>query len=443
MKKDKRSIKWLYNELPELVSENIISEEGAEKVKERYGEVASTDPVKIALAIFGIIGSVLIGGGIILILAHNWADMPRAVRAFFSFLPLVAAQAIAGYTLYKKKESTAWKESSGAFLMLALGSAIALIGQTYHVSGNLGSFLFTWMLLSLPVIYLLNCTTAGMFYLGGIVFWMGYKVSENGNPVFFLIFLGLIIPYLIIQAIKNRYSVRLTLMLWGLVIILPIAMGIGIEYMDGDDLWYVAFTSIFSIFYLTGNLWFDEVKFPWRKPLQTIGGIGIFVLTIILTYGEFWDWIHFGSLGSWKEIASVCFYLALLAISILLMGFAVFKKRLSLLFFGIIPLLAGISAIISGVFEAEIFGMIIFNIYMAVLGISTIIIGIKSNKLGKMNAGMFILSVLILLRFFDSDASILLRGIAFIIIGIGFLVTNILIVRRQRKKMTTEGVKNE
>lgn len=435
MKKDKKSIQWLYSEIPELVEENIISEDSANKLKARYGEITTTDPVKIALIIFGIIGSVLIGGGIILILAHNWADMPRPVRAVFSFLPLIAAQLIAGYTLFKKNESTAWRESSGAFLMLALGSSIALIGQTYHVSGNLGSFLFTWMLLSLPVIYLLNCTTAGMFYLGGIIFWMGYILSENGNPAFFLAFLVIFAPYMVIQILKNRYSLKTTLLIWGLAIILPIAAGMGIDYMNNEDLWYIGFTAIFAIFYLVGNLWFDQVRFPWRKPLQTIGVMGIFVMTIILTYDDVWRWFDIGNVESIQDITGISFYLALLSITSVLLGIAIFKKLFSLLFFGIIPILSVICGIISGALDAEIFAMVIFNIYMAVLGISTIVHGIKTDKLGNMNAGMFILSVLILMRFFDSDANILLKGVAFIIIGIAFLVTNILIVIRQRKKL--------
>jgi len=435
LKKDNRSIKWLYSELPELVSEKIISEDGASKLKERYGEVKSSDPVKIALIIFGIIGSVLIGGGIILILAHNWAEMPRPVRAVLSFIPLLSAQIIAAYTLLKKNKSTAWKESSGAFLMLSLGSAIALIGQTYHVSGNLGNFLFTWMLLSLPVIYFLNSSTAGLFYIGGIIFWMGYRIDEHANPAFFLVFLSLLIPYLIIQAIKDRYSIRLTILLWGLAIILPIATGMGIEYMHNGDIWYIGFSSLFAIFYLVGNLWFDDVRFFWRKPLQTAGVIGLFIMTIIFTYEDVWDWLDIENIATFRELAAVSFHIIMFAISVILLGVAVFKKRFSLLLFGLIPVFAVLCGIIMGVCEAGIIPMIIFNIYMAALGVCTIVYGIEKYKLGKMNAGMFILAVLILLRFFDSGASILFRGIAFIVIGIGFLAANILIVKNQKKKL--------
>jgi hypothetical protein len=34
-----------------------------------------------------------------------------------------------------------WREGTATFLVFAVGAAIALIGQTYHLPGDLGSFL--------------------------------------------------------------------------------------------------------------------------------------------------------------------------------------------------------------------------------------------------------------------------------------------------------------
>jgi len=46
------------------------------------------------------------------------------------------------------------------------------------------------------------------------------------------------------------------------------------------------------------------------------------------------------------------------------------------------------------------------------------------------NAGMLMLAILIIARFFDSDIDFIMKGLVFIAIGIGFLVTNILLARR-------------
>jgi len=74
-------------------------------------------------------------------------------------------------------------------------------------------------------------------------------------------------------------------------------------------------------------------------------------------------------------------------------------------------------------------GMILFNVYLAVLGVGTLVTGLRGRRLGVVNAGMFVLAALILCRFFDSDLGFLLRGVAFILIGVGFLATNLVLLR--------------
>ncbi len=61
-------------------------------------------------------GALLIGAGIILMLAHNWEDLSRPVRAALSFLPLLLAQGLAGWALVRRPESLAWREGTGALL---------------------------------------------------------------------------------------------------------------------------------------------------------------------------------------------------------------------------------------------------------------------------------------------------------------------------------------
>jgi hypothetical protein len=46
-----------------------------------------------------------------------------------------------------------------------------MISQTYHMPGSLDQFLITWMLLSLPVVYLMRSVTSLLVYLAGITSW--------------------------------------------------------------------------------------------------------------------------------------------------------------------------------------------------------------------------------------------------------------------------------
>ena len=46
-----------------------------------------------------VFGALLVGGGVILVLAHNWAELSRASRAVLSLAPIVLTAAFAGFTL--------------------------------------------------------------------------------------------------------------------------------------------------------------------------------------------------------------------------------------------------------------------------------------------------------------------------------------------------------
>ena len=81
--------------------------------------------------------------------------------------------------------------------------------------------------------------------------------------------------------------------------------------------------------------------------------------------------------------------------------------------------------------EADEFSQALFNGYVFVLGLGALVAGIRGNKLGTSNAGLLALAALVIARFFDSELSFLARGLAFIFIGIGFLVTNVVLLRRK------------
>jgi hypothetical protein len=71
----------------------------------------------------------------------------------------------------------------------------------------------------------------------------------------------------------------------------------------------------------------------------------------------------------------------------------------------------------------------LFSAYVFVLGIGTLVDGLRRRRMGIVNAGMAVLAAIILCRFFDSELGFVLRGVAFILIGTGFLVTNLMLLR--------------
>ena len=91
MKKEK----WLLNEIDRWQSEEIINEETADTLRGMYIRKKS---VNVLMILFSVIGSVLIGMGIVLVSANNWwYSLPVSVRTFIGFLPLLVSQGLVFY----------------------------------------------------------------------------------------------------------------------------------------------------------------------------------------------------------------------------------------------------------------------------------------------------------------------------------------------------------
>ena len=98
----------LLNDISELLENNIISQEVATNISAYYKSKEDSQPNRL-FTVFGVLGATLVGLGIILIIAHNWDNLSRSIKTVFAFIPLVIAQLVSGYSIYKEK-SQVWKE---------------------------------------------------------------------------------------------------------------------------------------------------------------------------------------------------------------------------------------------------------------------------------------------------------------------------------------------
>ena len=140
---------FILREVGELVSKGVIGEGTALKIREYYGEIP---PGKrhAGIEIFTALGALLVGLGIILLIAHNWGEIPRQGRAALSIAPVILAL-LAAFMVLKKKDSALFaREGAAAFWFLSIGASISLVSQTYGLYGELHSLLFIWLILGIP-----------------------------------------------------------------------------------------------------------------------------------------------------------------------------------------------------------------------------------------------------------------------------------------------------
>ncbi|HEY6162003.1 MAG TPA: DUF2157 domain-containing protein [Bacteroidia bacterium] len=442
--KDQKEIKWLYKELPALIDKGVLSEESATKIRSHYGQPSKTASYNTIFIISAILGSLLIGLGVILVFAYNWDNLSRGARTVLSFVPLLIAQAFYGYAFFKKKDSIPWIEATSGFLMLMLGSTLALIGQTYNTDSTLGEYLFTWMLLSIPLIYIRNATIPLVLFLIGIT-WR-YFLSEHhflwrhtdlGQMLEFWLFFLAVIPSMIVNIKSADYTVRANIIGWFSSACIFISSYRVFIFQDGLPLLFYQ-ACIFTMLYVIGKYLCDHEERIIKKPFQVIGISGIYLLMITCTYdsfwrnykNEFWHWDR----GIHRD--HLLFYiLAFIALGLIITGVArkVMKKEHINFIPVLFPALIGLGCLLTKN-DNEYIAAALCDAYLFVYGVFYIVSGVQLERFSLVNTGMFFVCSLICIRFVSSDVDFIVKGVVFILLGVGFLGVNYWLAQRLKKE---------
>jgi len=440
----KSHIRWLYSQLDDWVTKGVLSEDGVARLRDKYGPADKMSGRSVALTICSILGGILIGGGVLLVLGHNWSGLSRPIRTVLSLAPMVVGQAGLLWCRMSGRTSVAWREGVTAYLALTVGAAIALVGQTYHLPGDMAAFLLTWALLVLPLVYLVEASLPALFYMALILGWAGHVQSHAGHVLLFWPLAGLVGPHIWLVGKKAPYSNRSSALGWVACIALSIGAGISLE-KSVPGLWVIIYASLFACMYLVGSYWSRHGESAWQRPWQGFGAVGIACLTMILTFEDVWrdvgwNYYHYGAryhrAAEWVDYVLA---LGLPCIATILLVMVVRRKQICRILYALLPILAVAGFCVCSVFDEEWPAMLAFNAYALVLGIGTIVMGIRESRVGPVNGGMLILATVIVLRFFDGDLGFLARGIVFIALGVGFLVTNLVLAKRWKKGGEHDG----
>jgi uncharacterized membrane protein len=438
---NRRAVRWLRGQLPELIAAGAISSENAAKIENHYRSVETRS--NFGFIILATVGAALVGAGIILLIAHNWDDLGRATRTVIAFVPLLVAQALVAFVLMRRNESRPWREAVAVFDVAAVATAISLISQTYQIQGSFADFMKVWLLLSIPIVYLLRTTIGAVVYVIGAVVWLdsrwGFVFGRTENPMLFWGFLLLAVPYFWICFRRNRDSGETATL--GVVLALATVFGLGVtaEYAKAD-LGAIAFAGLLTTIYLCGIKFFPRTD-ERLHIIALLGGIGIGITAIVLSFKSLWHVSHTASWGqqSGAQNLSVAIELLFPIAAICLLARDVFRKQWRFsLSAAVFPLVV---AIVWGIVRwcdalgtdsrCEFGGATLINCYALWLGIDILTRGIRSNSLARANFGLLLIAVLAISRFFDSDLSFVTRGIGFIVVGAGFLVANILLFKKR------------
>lgn len=419
--------KQILKELPELVAAGIISETLAERIRVYYLQRSQQSPNRLVL-VFGMLGAVLVGLGIVLIIAHNWDEFSRASKLFFALMPLLVAQMICAFTLFKKPDSRLWRESGAVFLFLAISASISIVSQVYNIPGNMASFLFIWMSLSIPVIYVMRSAMVSLLVIGGLT-WYACMLSYFDYPTeiawYYWLMLAAIIPFFIALMRGGRGNF-FHFHTWFLALSIIIALG---TFNQSDSFFmFVGYMSLFSLWTMLGETrWFSQERIAGNAFLVT-GSLGSTILLLLFSFRFIWTEIAREPL----EIDDG--FLVSAIVSFLAGAMLIYLTRLrgmmavnpNSYIFLIFILLFAVGRIHPGVVQW------LTNVLVLIIAVLTTWRGAERDNIFLLNYGLVIMTALVLCRFFDTDLSFVVRGILFVAVGLSFFGANYWVLRRRK-----------
>lgn len=127
------------------------------------------------------IGALLIGSGIIVFIAANWAVIPHSLRAIGALSLMVGLQSLGFYLWQVPRWSNRWASTCLFIGELAMGASIGLMAQWFQVSGKSSGLFLAWSLGILAMAYGLRHAPTGAL---GIILWLiGFVSDQQGTPL--------------------------------------------------------------------------------------------------------------------------------------------------------------------------------------------------------------------------------------------------------------------
>ncbi|MDR1460445.1 MAG: DUF2157 domain-containing protein [Campylobacteraceae bacterium] len=410
----KESLPWLEKELPIWVEKTLITRENADILLNMY-KLKQNINSKIPFIILAAFGSLLIGIGIISIFAYNWSELSRHFKGIAAIFLLIFSQCIAFLAKRYKPNSLAASEAASIFWFLSFGCSLAIMGQTYNLGGNLSDLLRVVVFLSLPIVYLFNSKGVGILLFMSITFLICTdieylaQISKTSKIYLDLFLLFAWLPFYILHLknnLRSNSTIFLNLTFISGMFLMLIAYTLHLHYSLIPNI-----TVLAAIFWILGVFLYGESEKFYIRVFEILSKFTIFAVLLVYCLNE-----------RLRDSYENFFYPFVVVFIILFLLFCMYKReRFDEL---IIPLSPVLLLVVSS-YYADSQTFFIFNMYVLIGSLAMLVSAAKKVNVALANQGVILISILVVIRFFDSDLNFLVKGSAFIIIGILFLILNV------------------
>lgn len=177
----KKHVRWLNAQLPAWVTQGLVTPGQADQLRRLYPPPEETLPW--GMLIFSGIGAVVVGLGVILLLAYNWQLIPK-----FGKLTLVfGAVGLMHGTGLRLLQASDWRRQLGEALTLLgtmfFGAGIWLVAQIYHIDEHYPNGFLLWAFGALAMAWAMPSITQGILAAVTLSIWGGSESLGFGTTV--------------------------------------------------------------------------------------------------------------------------------------------------------------------------------------------------------------------------------------------------------------------
>jgi uncharacterized membrane protein len=428
--------RWLLVEVGRWEADGLVSAEQARRLREHYAE--PDDAASWGAVVFASAGAVVVGLGVILMLAYNWDEIPKFGKLGLVFASVVAMHA-GGLRCAQIPD---WRRQIGAVLHLLgtmfFGAGIWLVAQVYHLDEHFPNGFLIWGLGALAMAWALDSVLQALLAAVLLAIWGGCEVFSFRDPNLWA--LPLVVAAIAPLAWRRRSAVLLAVMLTAAQFLLLAnlsSFGSGAHMLTSSFAWG-AF--LIAAARLTAG---GDASFAGGAEVATFFGFLTLILcAYLLSFLSSWryvlgwgatpmagqeiamlhSWILFGlAAAAWAVVAARRFAHKLGGVQgaewlvpvALAYGYA--------LIWGRYPVLTRC-------------GAHPFNLLLLGIASAWMWQGCRESRLKPTVLGSLLLAAVVIARYFDLFQSLAARGLAFVILG-AVIMGEAVYYRRCRAKL--------
>ena len=414
------AIQWFLRELPTLKEKGLVDDLTEQNLREHYTARLSNRKglQSYFILMMGIIGAMMLAGGAILAIAYNWDMYSKLTRILISAIPLAAGFAWGLTALIRNSRRS---QQEGAALLTAAGiiTLLAMTSQIYHLGGDFNDFMVIVLALTLPLIYVFNAIGLATLY----TFCLFFTIDNDYSMLCGVSGILGILPFFVYHLRKDtayctwiRY-LFCVLALFGMrsciagegnpvftcfaVGTLGVMAGSGTELKLRQNPWlplgFLFLTGLFCALSIAGDHIYAGREFELAEPI-----FNYWIFTGLVLAG-----IVYRAIRHRPETEHI---MLLVGLGLLLPGFFPQSEWLS----------PGVK--------------IVSFLYAVAWGIVLLCKGFKQKEAIVFNGGILMIASQFVVRFFNDDIGTLYRAGAFIIVGLCFIIANVIFARKMKQE---------